>query len=110
MASTSTPNQDTKGKETAPPLPSNLTPDQIQQIIGDLTGGSCHTKKPKIKEPRTFYCQRDQVRGWLAPLSVYFKGVGREFEYNNEKIIYALSLLKGDALNGRRHTSKNNKM
>ena len=98
MASTSTPNPDTKGKGADPPLPSNLTPDQIQQIIGALTGGSGNTKKPKIKEPSTFHGERDQLRGWLAQLSVYFKGVGWEFEYNNDKIVYALSLLRGDAL------------
>jgi len=98
MASTSTPNPDTKNKEAAPPLPSNLTPDQIQQIIGALTGGSGNTKKPKIKEPSTFHGERDQLRGWLAQLSVYFKGVGWEFEYNNDKIVYALSLLRGDGL------------
>jgi len=98
MVSTSTPNPDTKGKGADPPLPSNLTPDQIQQIIGALTGGSGNTKKPKIKEPSTFHGERDQLRGWLAQLSVYFKGVGWEFEYNNDKIVYALSLLIGDAL------------
>jgi len=38
MASTSTPNPDTKGKEGTPPLPSNHTPDQIQQVIRALTG------------------------------------------------------------------------
>ena len=98
MASTSTPNPDRKGKGGDPPLPSNLTPDQIQQIIGALTGGSGNTKKPKIKEPSTFHGERDQLRSWLAQLSVYFKGVGWEFEYNNDKIVYALSLLRGDAL------------
>jgi len=98
MASTATPNPETKGKGTDPPLPSNLTPDQIQQIIGALTGGSGNTRKPKIKEPSTFHGERDQLRGWLAQLSVYFKGVGWEFEYNNDKIVYALSLLRGDAL------------
>jgi len=98
MASTSTPNPDTKGKEAAPPLQSNLTPDQIQQMIGALTGGSGNTKKPQIKEPSTFYGKQDQLRGWLAQLSVYFKGVRWEFEYNNDKIVYALSLVRGDAL------------
>jgi len=98
MASTSTPDPDTKGKDGDTPLPSNLTPDQIQQIIGALTGGSGNTKKPKIKEPSTFHGERDQLRGWLAELSVWFKGVGWEFEYNNDKIVYALSLLRGEAL------------
>jgi len=98
MASTSTPNPDTKSKGGDPPLQSNLTPDQIQQIIGALTGGSGNMKKPKIKEPRTFHGERDQLRGWLAQLSVFFKRVGWEFEYNKDKIVYALSLLRGDAL------------
>jgi len=98
MESTSTPNPDTKGKEAAPPLPFNLTPDQIHQIIGALTRGSGNTKKPEIKEPSTFNGERDQLRGWLAQLSVYFKGVGSEFEYNNDKIVYALSLLRGNVL------------
>jgi len=96
MASTSNPNLDIKGKEV-PPLP-DLTPEQIQQVIGALTGGAGNTKKPKIKEPSTFHGERNQLRGWLAQLSVYFKGVGWEFDYNNNKIVYALSLLRGDAL------------
>ena len=74
MASTSDRNPGTKGKEL-PRLP-NLTPEQIQQIIGALTGGVRNTKKPKIKEPSTFHGERDQLRGWLAQLSVYFKEVG----------------------------------
>jgi len=96
MASISNPNPDTKGKEI-PPL-ANLTPEQIQPIIRALTGGVGNTKKPKIKEPSTFHGERDQLRGWLAQLSVYFKGVEWEFEYNNDKIVYALSLLREDAL------------
>jgi len=96
MASASNP--DTKGKETESPLPSNLTPEHIQQIIGALTGGAGNIKKPKIKEPSTFHGERDQLRGWLAQLSVYFKGVGWETDYDNDKIVYALSLLRGDAL------------
>jgi len=97
MASTTNPNPDTKGKgvETLPP---NLTPEQVQQILGALTGGVDNTKKRKIKEPSTFHGERDQLRGWLAQLSVYFKGVGWEFNYDNDKIVYALSLLRGDAL------------
>ena len=96
MASSSNPNPENKGKEV--PLPPNLTPEQIQQIIGAITGGAGNPKKPKIKEPTTFYGERDQLLGWLAQLSVYFKGVGWEFDYNNDKIVYALSLLRGDAL------------
>ena len=96
MASTSNPNPDTRGKEVLPHP--NHMPEQIQQIIGALTGGAGNTKKPKIKEPSTFHGKQDELRGWLALLSVYFKGVGWEFEYNNSKIVYDLSLVRGDAL------------
>jgi len=96
MASTSNPNPDTKGKEVFPSR--NLTPDQIHQIIGALTGGTENTMKPKINERSTFHDKRDQLRGWLAQLSVNFKGEGCEFEYNNAKMVYALSLLPGDTL------------
>ena len=98
MASASNPNPDTQGKGVDPLQPPNLTPEQVQQIIGALTGGAGNPKKPKIKEPSTFHGERDQLRGWLAQLSVYFKGVGWEFEYDKDKIVYALSLLRGDAL------------
>ena len=98
MASTSNPNPDMKGKEAAPPLRSNLLPDQIPQIIGAISGGSGNTKMPKIMEPSTFHGEQDQLRGLLAQLSVYFKGVASEFEYNNDKIVYALGVLRGDAL------------
>ena len=57
MASTSNPNPDTKGKAVL--LPLNLTPEQIQHIIGALTKEAGNTRKPKIKEPSTF------VRGTL---------------------------------------------
>jgi len=98
MASTSGINPDTKGKEEETLQPSDLTPEQMQQIIGALTGGTSNTKKPRIKEPSTFHGERDQLRGWLAQLSVYFKGVGWETEHNHDTIVYALSLLRGDAL------------
>jgi len=96
MASICNHNPDTKGKQV-PPLP-NLTLEQIQSIIRALTGGAGNTKKPKIKEPSTFHGERDQLRGWLTRLAVYFKGVGWEFNHNNDKIVYALSLLRRDAL------------
>jgi len=36
-------------------------------------GLSTGTRKPKIREPTTFDRDRDNVRGWLAQLSVYFE-------------------------------------
>ena len=98
MASTSTPNPDKRGKEAAPLLPTNLTPEQIPQMIRALTGGVGNAKKPKMKEPSTCHGERDQLRGWLAQLSVYCEAVEWEHEYNNDKIVYALSLLRDDAL------------
>jgi len=53
--------------------------------------------KPKIKEPSIFHGEWDQLRGWLTQLGVYFNGVGWEFEFNNDKIVYVLSLIREDA-------------
>jgi len=97
MAPASTPNSDTKKDATSPPPRPNLTPEQIHQIIAALTGAAGNTKKPNIKEASTFQGQWDQLRGWLTQLWVYFNGVGWEFEYNNDKIVYVLSLLREDA-------------
>ena len=98
MGSTANPNPDTKEKGIAsPPLP-NRTLKQVKEIIGALTGRGGSTQKPKIKEASMFHRERDQLRGWLAQLSVYFNGVGWENEYDNDKIVYALSQLRGDAL------------
>ena len=91
-------NLDTKENGENPIPTPNLTPEQRQQIIGALTGGAGNTKKPKIKEPSPFHGERDQPKGWLAQLSLYFKGVGYEFEYDSDKIVYALSLLRGGVL------------
>ena len=87
MASTSTPTPDTKGKKADPLLPSNLTPDQIQQIMGALTGGSGNKKKPKIKEPSTFHGERDQLRGWLA------QSISKEWDGNSSTTTTKLSTL-----------------
>jgi len=50
MVSTSNPNPDIKEKGVATLEPPNLTPEQIQQIIGAITGRAGNIKKPKIKE------------------------------------------------------------
>ena len=84
-----------KGTETTPQIPSNFTSEQLEQIIAKLTGG---TKKPRIKEPSVFHGERDMYRGWIAQLTVYFRGVGWEEEHDQDKNVYALSLLRGDAL------------
>jgi len=52
MASTSNPNPDTKGKEVPPPP--NLTPEQIQQIMGALTGEAGTQRSLKSRDPAHF--------------------------------------------------------
>jgi len=91
---------DPEGREAKSGLASSargLDTSSEKAFFGDA-GGAGNTKKPKIKEPRIFHGEWDQLRGWLAQLSVYFKGVGWEFDHNNDKIVYALRLLRGDAL------------
>ena len=77
----------------APAMP-EITPDQLQQIIQSLSGG---TRKPKIKEPDTNRGERHKLRGWLAQLQVYFKAIQWAEGHDDEKILYAISLLRDDA-------------
>src|ERR1700759_3877910 len=78
---------------SAPAMP-EITPDQLQQIIQSLSGG---TRKPKIKEPDTYRGERHKLRGWLAQLQVYFKAIQWAEGHDDEKILYAISLLRDDA-------------
>ena len=78
---------------SAPAMP-EITPDQLQQIIQSLSGG---TRKPKIKEPNTYRGERHKPRGWLAPLQVYFKAIKWAVGHDDKKILYAISLLRDDA-------------
>ena len=83
------------GKSSAPePAMPAITPDQLQQIIQSLSGG---TRKPKIKEPDTYRGERHRLREWLAPLQVYFKVIKWAEGHDDEKILYAISLLRDDA-------------
>jgi len=59
---------------------------------------SIGTRKPKIREPSTFDRDRDNLRGWLAQLSVYFEILGWEEDHDNDKIKYTTCLLRGDAM------------
>ena len=77
----------------APAMP-EITQDQLQQIIQSLSRG---TRKPKIKEPDTYRRERHKLRGWLAQLQVYFKAIKWAEEHDDEKILYAISLLRDDA-------------
>jgi len=71
-----------------------LSPEQMRQIIASLTGG---TRKPKAKEPEVYRGERHKLRGWLAQLIVYYRTVGWQTGYDEEKILYATSLLREDA-------------
>ena len=77
----------------APAMP-EITPDQLQQIIQSLSGG---TRKRKIKEPDTYRGERHKLQGWLAQLQVYFKAIQWAEGHDDEKILYAISLLRDDA-------------
>jgi len=66
----------------------------MRQIITSLSGG---TRKPKAKEPEVYRGERHKLRGWLAQLIVYYRTVGWQNGHNEEKILYATSLLRDDA-------------
>jgi len=71
-----------------------LNPEQMRQIIASLSGG---TRKPKAKEPEVYRVERHKLRGWLAQLIVYYSTVGWQTGHDEEKILYATSLLRDDA-------------
>jgi len=62
------------------------------------TGLTIETRKPKIREPSTFDGDRDNLRGWLAQLAVYFEILGWEEGHNDDRIKYTTCLLRGDAM------------
>jgi len=71
-----------------------LNPEQVRQVIASLTGG---TRRPKAKEPEVYRGERHKLRGWLAQLIVYYRTVGWQTGHDEEKILYATSLLRDDA-------------
>jgi len=71
-----------------------MSPEQIRQIITSLSGG---TRRPKAKEPEVYRGERHKLRGWLAQLIVYYRTVGWQNGHDEEKILYATSLLRDDA-------------
>jgi len=71
-----------------------LSPEQMRQIIISLSGG---TRKPKAKEPEVYRGERHKLRGWLAQLIVYHRTVGWQNDHDEEKVLYATSLLRDDA-------------
>jgi len=71
-----------------------LSPEQMRQIITSLSGG---TRRPKAKEPEVYRGESHKLRGWLAQLIVYYRTVGWQNGHDEEKILYATSLLRDDA-------------
>jgi len=71
-----------------------LSPEQMRQIITSLSGG---TRKPEVKESEVYRGEQHQLRGWLAQLIVYYRTVGWQNGHDEEKILYATSLLRDDA-------------
>jgi len=51
-----------------------------------------------MREPSMFDGDRDNLRGWLAQLPVYFKILGWENEHDGNKIKYTTGLLREDAM------------
>jgi len=70
-----------------------LSSEKMRQIITSLSGG---TRKPKAKKPEVYQGERHKLRGWLAQLIVYYRTVGWQNGHDEEKILYATSLLRDD--------------
>jgi len=66
----------------------------MRQIIRSVSGG---TRQPKAKEPEVNRGERHKLRGWLAQLIVYYRTGGWQNGHDEEKILYATSLLRNDA-------------
>jgi len=71
-----------------------LSPEQMRQIVVSLSGG---TRRPKAKELEVYRGERHKLRGWLAQLIVYYRTVGWQNGHDEEKMLYATSLLRDDA-------------
>src|SRR6195952_463438 len=87
--------QGQQGEASAQPTTTpELNPDQLRQIVTALSGG---TRRPKAKELEVYRGERHRLRGWLAQLVVYYKTVGWQDGHDEEKSLYATSLLRDDA-------------
>jgi len=71
-----------------------LNPEQMRQIITSLSRG---TRRQKAMKPEVYRRERHKLRGWLAQLIVYYGTVGWQNGHDEEKILYATSLLRDDA-------------
>jgi len=68
--------------------------EQMRQIIADLSG---RTRKPKAREPEVCRVEPHKLGGWLAQLIVYYRTLRWQNGHDEEKILYATSLLRDDA-------------
>jgi len=64
---------------------------QMRESIAFLCGG---TRKSKAKEPQVYRTEPHKLRGWPAQLIVYYRTVGWQNGHDEEKILYATSLLR----------------
>jgi len=83
-----------QGGTTSAETPPILSRERMRPIIASLSG---ETRKPKAKEPEVYRGERHKLRGWLAQLIVYYTTVGWQNGHDEEKILYATSLLRNDA-------------
>jgi len=82
-----------QGEATSSEATPILNLQQMRQIIPAISGG---IRKPKAKDPGGYRGERHQLRGWLAQLIVYYRTVGWQNGHDEEKILYATSLLRDD--------------
>lgn len=69
--------------------------EQIRELRAIIEGR--RVREPKIKSPETFDGTRKDLRRFLAALKIYFQSVGWQTAHNEEKTLYAVSLLRGGA-------------
>jgi hypothetical protein len=74
----------------APAVAVSLTEEQLQRLIRGAP-------RPKVKEPETFDGKPDKLRIFLVQLRLYFQSVNWQEGHDNEKILYAASLLREGA-------------
>ena len=89
------PAPDTGGKSKEEPQAPLLSQEQLMQVIREL---SPRSQKPKAKEPGTFSGTRDQLRPFLALITIFFESLGWREECDDDKIAYITGCLREDAL------------
>jgi len=82
-----------QGRATSSDTPLILNLEQMRQIIASLRG---RTRTPKAEGSEVYQGGRHKLRGWLAPLIVYYRRVGWQNRHDEEKILCATSLLRDD--------------